>query len=274
MALSFERSIEAETAWLSEQGIDLVLTDAEPQPLPAARRLRIPSRVVSNFTWHDIFSKFPGASQRIASLDVLEKAYASADGQLLPQMHIKNQVIDNQQEIGLLSMPGKNIRKSLEASFSQFSNKSILAFIYMGQYGAETVQWERLGRLQDCLFITRDTIPNPPANVIVLDERYRYPDLIASADVVCAKPGYSTLAAAFAHGKPVLTSPRSDFCEYEAIEKFIQDYNVGVVLKSDDFFSCDWQVAIEKALSLDDKKATPLNGEVEAEAILQTLLSR
>ena len=53
--------IEAEKNWLRENQIALVLSDVASMPVKAAHDLGIPSILIANFTWHDIYSHLPGA---------------------------------------------------------------------------------------------------------------------------------------------------------------------------------------------------------------------
>ena len=81
-----------------------------------------------------------------------------------------------------------------------------LVFIYLGEIGESPLAWQQLEAMEDCVFISRDPLPRNINNLHILDQRFRYPDLIASADLVCTKAGYSTLATAFAHNKPIIAA--------------------------------------------------------------------
>ena len=53
--------IEAEKTWLQENQISLVISDVASMPIKAAHDVDIPSILIGNFTWHDIYSHLPGA---------------------------------------------------------------------------------------------------------------------------------------------------------------------------------------------------------------------
>ena len=222
-----EQLIAEETRWLEENEIDLILSDASSLPLKAGHALGIPSVLICNFTWHDIYSHFPGADKRRGLLDSLKEEYALASLQILPQCHIVNDVTPNKQEVGFIARKGKNVKHRLEQALGISLKDKTVVFIYLGDTGAEALQWENLKKLNDVVFITRDPLPKNLPNLFVLDERFFYHDLIASSDLVVTKAGYSTLATAFAHGIPVLSCSRPHFREFNAMEDYLNQKQVG-----------------------------------------------
>jgi len=269
-----DRRMESESDWLAENAIDLVISDVPSWPLHAAAGLHLPGLLVANFTWHDIYSHFPGASSHAALLDRLRSEYAAATIQFLPQLHLTNDVTQNQQEVGLLALPGVDLRERLQARLAVPFHNRTLAFIYAGQYDTTVMQWDRLAALRDCVFLTRDPLPAGPLpdNLVVLDDGFAHPDLMASADLVITKGGYSTLATAFHHGKPVLSCDRPDFEEFEAVRACLHEKQIGVVLDSGRFLQGDWWAAIKKAREMTVKGKMRLNGERDIRAAIDRLL--
>jgi UDP-N-acetylglucosamine transferase subunit ALG13 len=267
-----EKLIEQETQWLKQNKVDLILSDASSLPLKAAHRAGIPSVLISNFTWHDIYSHFPGAEKRQGILDALKEEYALASLQILPQCHIVNDMVQNKKEVGFISRKGKDVTCQLEAVLGISCRDKTIIFIYLGDMGAQSVQWENLEKLEDMVFITRDPLPKNVANLFVLDDRFLYQDLIASSDIVCTKAGYSTLATAFTHEKPVISCSRENFREYQAMRDYINDKQIGLIMDSTRFYSCDWEEDIRKALTFSVKGKVPLNGEEEIMRTINCIL--
>ncbi len=271
--LSFQdKRIAEETRWLQENKIDLILSDASSLPLKAGKALGIPSILICNFTWHDIYSHFPGAQKWRGSLDTLEEEYAQATLQILPQCHIVNDIIENTEEVGFIARKGKNIKNRLEQVQGIALKDKTVVFIYLGDMGAQSVEWENLKKLKDFIFITRDPLPKDLPNLFVLDDEFLYQDLIASSDIVFTKAGYSTLATAFAHGKPVLSCSREHFSEFAVMRDFMHQKQVGWVMDSEKFFTCDWEEDIRKVQKLSIEGKTLLNGEDAVEKILTRFL--
>jgi len=267
-----EKLVDRETRWLQKNKIDLVLSDASSLPLKASHRMGIPSLLICNFTWHDIYSHFPGAKKRQGILDTIKEEYALASLQILPQCHIVNDVIPNKEEVGFIARKGNDVRDRLEQIPGiSFRDKTVV-FIYLGDIGARSVQWENLKKIENTIFLTRDPLPKNVANLFVLDERFLYQDLIASSDIVCTKAGYSTLATAFTHEKPVLSCSRQNFHEFEAMQNYMNEKQVGYIVDSQKFFSCDWKEDIQKAQRLSIRGKVPLQGENRAIDSIYSLL--
>ncbi len=268
------KRIEEEMQWLKENKIDLVISDASSLPLKAANETGIPSILISNFTWHDIYNFFPEAAKQKTLLDILQNEYAAASLQILPQCHIFNDIVAKKEEVGFIARKGQNVRDRLETTTeTSFEDKTVV-FIYLGDIGAQAVQWKNLINLRDCLFITRDPLPKGIANLFVLDDRFLYQDLIASSDIVCTKAGYSTLATAFSHGKPVISCSREYFREFEAMQDYMFGNKVGLIVDSKKFFDCDWEEDIQKAQKLSIEGKVPLDGEVKALKIIDRVLQK
>lgn len=242
-------------------------------PVKAAHDLGIPSVLIGNFTWYDIYSHLSGAENHEQILLTLREEYSCADLHLLPQCHLLPSLAQKSKEIGFLAQKGQNIRKELEQKLkTSFSDKT-LVFIYLGEYGARTVLWENLSQHKNCIYLTRDAIGQTVPGLHRIDSQFDFKDLIASVDVVCTKGGYSTLASAFARQKPVITCERRDFYEFEAIREYLHKTQTGVIVDDADFYRGNWQTAIKTALSLTVKDKVPLNGELEILETVRQILS-
>ena len=265
--------IEAEKTWLQENQIALVLSDVASMPLKAAHELSIPSILIGNFTWHDIYKGLKGAEEQKDLLQVLEEEYNCADLQILPQCYLPPPATMKSKEVGFIAQKGQDIRKDIEEYLNFCFEGKTLVFIYLGQYGNHSVLWKNLSQSKDCLYLTRDPIEQSVNGLYILDDRFDFPDLIASADVVCTKGGYSTIGSALASHKPIITCERHDFNEFEAIREYLLKTQTGVIIKDEDFYQGNWQRAIKTALNLTVKYKVPLNGEIEILKIVHQILS-
>ena len=263
--------LKKEETWLTNNKIDLVISDVASLPIKAAEKLRIPAILIGNFTWHDIYSHLPEAENETHLINTLAEEYSHATLQVLPQCHLKNQIINHKKEVGFISNNGKNVRNDLISFLGKSAENKTLIFIYLGEHGTRTVNWSNLKENKDCIFLTRDSIKHP--NVYFINDKFSYHDLIASSDITLTKGGYSTLATAFANHKPVITCERDDFYEFEAVREYLQRQQIGIIVKNTPFHQGDWQESIKKALKLTVKNKIPLNGEIEVAEIVQQMLS-
>ncbi len=239
--------------------------------MKAAGNLRIPGILIGNFTWHDIYSHFPETNNETHLIQALAEEYSHTTLQILPQCHLDNQLIKHKKEVGFISNKGKNIRNDLITFLGKSAENKTLVFVYLGEHGTRTTNWNNLEVNKDCIFLTRDLIKHPAIHFI--DDKFSYHDLIASSDIIVTKGGYSTLATAFANNKPVVTCERNDFYEFKAVREYLQTRKIGIIVESTSFQQGDWKEHIKEALKLTVKNKVPLNGEIEIAEIVQQMLS-
>ncbi len=239
--------------------------------MKAAGNLKIPTILIGNFTWHDIYSHFPESPNETYLIQSLAEEYSHATLQILPQCHLDNKIIHHKKEVGFIFNNAKNIKNKLISFLGKTAENKTLVFIYLGEHGTHAVNWKNIEENKDCFFLTRDPIKHPAIHL--LDEKFSYHDLIASSDIILTKGGYSTLATAFANNKPVVTCERNDFYEFEAVREYLQNRQVGIIVKGAPFYQGDWQEPIKEALKLTVKNKVPLNGEIEIAEIAQQMLS-
>jgi hypothetical protein len=239
--------------------------------MKAAGNLKIPAILIGNFTWHDIYSHLPEAKNETHLIQSLAEEYSHTTLQILPQCHLSNKIIRHKKEVGFIANKGENVRNDLMSFFGKTAENKTLIFIYLGENGTRSVNWDNLRDHNDCLFLTRDPIKHP--DIHFLREKFSYHDLIASSDIILTKGGYSTLATAFANHKPVITCERDDFYEFEAVREYLQNRQIGILVKNTPFYQGDWQEPIKEALKLTVKNKVPLDGEIEIVEIIQQMLS-
>lgn len=266
--------ISSEARWLEENQIDLIISDAPGFPLKATRSLGIPGLLMSNFTWYDIYNAFPEAKQWEKTLDIVREEYSCATLQFLPQCHIDSDVIEKKEVVGFIGLRGQNIRSKLETQFPHQIRGKTIVYIYFGDFGSSSIQWMNLEKSSDCIFITPDSLNNAsiPNNLLVLRNQFSHPDLIASSDIVFTKAGYSTLATALAHGKPVISCDRESFREVDAIKEFMIRNRVGLIIDSKKFYAGDWSETINTARDLTIKDKVRLNGETDVVNRIRSIL--
>ena len=262
-----------EEKWLTSNNIDLVISDVASMPLKAASNLNLPSLLIGNFTWHDIYSNMPNAEKYSEWVQALAEEYSHANLQILPQCHLKNEIIKNKKEVGFIANKGTNVRKNLLKSLGKGAENKILVFIYLGVHGTNSVKWKNLEEIKGCLFLTRDPINPSSGTLHILGDDFSYHDLMASSDIILTKGGYSTLATTFANNKPVVTCERQDFYEFKAIREYLQNRDIGIIVNDKQFYEGDWQGPIKDALKLTVKNKVPLDGETEIFEIVQQILS-
>jgi L-arabinokinase len=81
-----------------------------------------------------------------------------------------------------------------------------------------------------------------------LPDGVRFPDLVAAADVVLAKPGYGIASECLLHRRPMVAIERPDFRETPLLwDQFLRDAP-GAMLALDAFRAGTWEAALHAAL--------------------------
>lgn len=255
-----------ETEFLRKRRVDLIVCDVPPAPLEAARMAGIPSAVVGNFTWVEIFGK-EGRLQKPAMelADFWREQYSMATLAIRTPPAFPMTYFRHVKTVQPIARRGKNRRKEL-LRFLGLPPMTRLVLMYFGTFGDDEL---RLPVMPDIALLAFTKVPEPG---ITLDpQQWHFPDVVASVDCVIAKPGYGTTGECMANGTPMIYHPRMEFAEYPVLRKAINDWNGGVQISLRDLTRGAWSGAIEKAVALKPKRVTS-NGARQTAELLMGLL--
>jgi hypothetical protein len=259
-----------EVAFLRGHGVRCVATDIAAFPLQAARAANIPGVAVCNFTWHDIYAEYVRSPQDAALLAEMAAQYAQATVALVTPLHVPTvgDVFPTVEHIPLVARRGTNIRAGLTEAMGIPAGKH-LALLYLGGWGMD-IDWPRLERWTDWVFLVDRPLPRPVANTRAFDPAaLRYADVAASVDAVVSKAGYGTLTECIADGVPLVYLPRHGFAEHDALVLGMTRWAGGVEISEASFFAGDWGGALDRALAArPDSRAFDTEG---AQAVARVL---
>ena len=208
-----EASVEAAAAIFASCG--LILCDIAPLGIAAAKHLGIPSVLLENFTWDWIYEGYAEAWPALRPhIAYLAELFARAD------YHIQTIPVCGPKPCDLvvapIARPIRNpgaVRQALRPIPGQR-----LVLVAMGGIGGWSAQIEPLLKRRDLLFLLagRSRENEFVHNLRFLgqdDLAWYHPDLVAAADLVVGKAGYSTVAEVYQAGKPFAYISRSGFRE-------------------------------------------------------------
>ena len=262
-----------EIAFLRERGVRCVASDVPSFPLQAAHELGIPSVVVANFTWHDIYLEYVQTPDDSDLLAQMATEYALATLACLTPLAVTTvgNLFPVSEHVPLVARRGYPIRAKVTASLGISSSKK-LALLYLGNWGL-TIDWQALEHLTDWAFLVdRPLTQAAPDNVYVFDPTVlRYADIAASVDAVVSKAGYGTLTECIANSVPLIYLPRFGFAEHDALVLGMNKWGGAIEICEADFFAGNWCSALSAALATrPDPTVYPTNG---AELIANRLRS-
>jgi hypothetical protein len=265
-------------AGLLESGASAVLCDISPLGLLAARAAGLPAILVENFTWDWIYEGLAPSEPRLGRwVSFLRPVSESATLRLQAEPVCAPAAGTNVRAIPPVARSAKQSRAEVRARLGIAEDRAMVLVSLGGIHSPEAlrpvVARARLGAV-DFVVPGGSEREERRGSVVLLPHRtpVYHPDLVAAADVVVGKLGYSTVAEAFAAGTRYAYVPRPGFRESAVLERFVAGRLPAVALATDDLDSGAW---VER---LPDLLARPRPGpgaaggaEAAAEAIAALL---
>jgi hypothetical protein len=240
--------------------------DVPPAPLEAARLAGIPSVAVGNFTWVDIFAREARNFSEARELaDFWREQYALATLAVRTPPAFPMGYFPHIKSVEPIARRGKNIRTELLRALG-LPRSQKLVLLYFGTFGDNDL---KVPEIPGVTFLAMTKMPHP---ALEIDPAiWHFPDVVATADCVIAKPGYGTTGECMANGTPMVFHPRTEFAEYAVLRKAIIQWGGGVQLPLRKLESGQWQGALEEAFQLTPKKVRS-NGAAQTAAAITDLV--
>jgi len=248
--------LDDEVSSLQELNAAAVLCDAPAVPLVTARRAGVPSFLMSNFTWADIYAPYARAQgdKALRFLADLRVCYrrATATFRVEPAMSMSwlAPIIKVGMVVGQARDRSMELRRLLG-----LTKTDKMVYLYLGRYGQNDLDWSRLLRFADRGIHFLGYHPAPGGQLTnyhaVPSADWPGGDLIASSDAIVAKAGYGTVCEAMARGTPMIYPPRTGFAEYRSLDRALRAWGGGVPISSRDFRALKVEHALKRALEIE-----------------------
>ncbi len=244
-------------------GCTAILCDIAPLGIAVAQAAGVPSLLLENFTWVDIYAEY--VAECPALLPYIEQMahwFAAAD------YHIQTEPVCNPSAKATLTVPpvSRAPRSGRSAVRGQLSipDDSPLLLITMGGVDFEHSYLDRLARFPDVHFVLpgNHSVSVAPPNVHLLSPRSGifHPDIVAASDGVVGKIGYSTLAEVYAAGVPYGYVPRPRFRESDVLAAFVEREMAGFAIDAAELDDGRWIERIPDLLALPRRSREWANG--------------
>lgn len=233
--------IERLAAHLTAFGADLMVADIAPIALESARRAGVPSVLVENFTWSDIYTGLDPSDDDLTELGQTFEAWtetATLRIQVTPCLGSWP---------GALEVPvvGRRSRQPASATRAKLGIPIDAEVVLVTMGG---IPWRGIS---DRPSGPEHADPDAPfwimaadvaavttrGNVVLLPHRsgFFHPDLVTASNVVVAKLGYSTLAEVAIAGRALAYVPRPGFPESPMLEAWAQSNLTTARIAPEDF---------------------------------------
>ncbi len=264
----------ARTAALADlcRGCSLVLGDIAPWAVEVAECLGVPSALVENFTWDVIYEGAAQAPPELASHGAYLRSVADRATYRVatePRCHSHPCALSCGPIFRRLRAGGDLTRRQLPGQ-----GRAIVVITLGGV--PQDVAPQPFHRHPDILFVFsgQERTRQVADNVLHLrrNEAIYHPDLIAAADLVVCKAGYSTIAECCQAGVRTLCIGREDFVESMILQDYVQERLGGMAISAADFLSGHWLELLPRLLAAPRPQPCLENGAATVARFLSRLL--
>ncbi|KAL1920857.1 uncharacterized protein VTP21DRAFT_11492 [Calcarisporiella thermophila] len=294
--------LREEASWLKSVRCDIVLCDAPFVPCAAAAKAGIPSALVTNFTFDEIYWKLregnSSLNMRINNLvDQMISDYSHSallvrlPGYInipafenAPSISSDDYLSNNEAEhitrkkciidVPLVVRKGQSPRDEVWFAIGIPPKIYTTHKILLLQFGGQVLSKDAWGDnpLPDgwiCVFCGDPPSASLPSRFFRAPKDAYIPDLINAADVLLGKLGYGSCSEAIAHCKPLVYVPRPQFKEEEGLLVLMRNHGLPVEMPREQFESGEWGKYILQAAELKKKDPVPDNGGEIAARVLE-----
>ena len=256
---------------MRQRRCSMVICDIAALGIVAASEAEIPSVLVENFTWDWMYEAYLHREPRFMPHQMyLSAIYRMAD------RHIQTDPLCRPGEDTLRLGPiGRVPKKGAAETRRQLGLAATdpMVLVSMGGVADRFRFLESLPKKIDIhlvipgaddVMISHDQVTPLPTH-----STFYHPDLIAAANVVVGKAGYSTIAEAYLNGIPFGYVKRSSSPESSALERFIVKHLPSQAISRDDYHTGRW---IRAAMDLLQHSGTVVCGKNHAAAVARDVL--
>ena len=256
----------------------LVLADISYLAIEAAARIEVPAVGLCNLSWDGVLKPFlePGRHEQTDVIRRIQEAYSLADLMIRIAPGIPMEAFPTIVDVGPVAEVTTPDPSLLRAAVGAEARERVV-LVAFGGIALDGLPFDRLARMTGYRFVASGPVPDGI-------ERIRsaaclpmaFDPLLASADLIVTKPGYSTVVTAVAYRKPVVYVRRYNFADEAVLVDYLHRHGRAVELSAGDFTSGRWEDALRaaEATGVTDSKSVPfaLTGATEAADLLRKYL--
>ncbi len=268
----WEQRTDEEARAIRSRRPDLLLSDISHLAIEAGALAKVPTVGLCNLSWDLILEPYhdPTRYEQAEALKLIQQAYGKAELILRPTPGLCMKSFRETVEIGPIARPLAPDRTRLGQLVNAGAEEP-LVLVGFGGIALESLPIEPLEHMPPYRFIVGGPVPGHYERVRSISSiPLPFGSLLASADILVTKPGYSTIVEAVAQSKPVVYVRRYNFADEETLVQYLHRYGRGIELSTEDFAAGHWLKALEAVQSLPQPLASapPPTGAAEAARML------
>jgi len=266
--------IERELAFISSNGIRLIVGDTPPLCFEIAARAGIPSVSITNFTWDVIYRAYAEEHRGFAPLiNEMTASYGEATLALALPYPCDTSMFHRCQPIPWVTRRSSLTKAEARQKFKLPASATIVLLSF-GGIEFNRLPWPALKRQEEFFFVGTGDPKQSGGNLRFLSElQSDYEDLVRACDAIVSKPGYGIVADVLAHQVPLLYTDRGEFPEYPRLVAALSDCATSAYISQEELLNGDLLPHLARLLNqAANWPATDLSGaQVAASEILELL---
>jgi hypothetical protein len=250
---------------------DLVLANVPWLPLLAASELGIPAIGLSSLNWLDILREGPqGASLPSSVVDKLALGYQSAKYFIRPTPSMPMTWLENGVDVGPVARLGHAQPEQIKARLGLAKDCKLVIYQLGGIKGGGAQA--QIPEIPGVHWLLMNSLPGRKDCSAISDLGLRFIDVLATSDVMLAKPGYGSVVEAACHGVPVLYVARHDWAEEPFLLDWLRQEQSCTEISREAFFTGNFIDELNYLLKLPKPEPVPASGVAQAADIIMDCL--
>lgn len=251
----------------------LVLCDIAPLGISVAEKLDIPSVLVENFTWDWIYQPYTVEHPQLKQHQLfLRQLFTRVDYRIQTEPLCSPAPCEF--VCGPIFRHNRGTAELIRRKLGCGDKKLIL--VTMGGVWEKPQNFDPPAGAEDWLFVYSGQKEQRRVNryTLLLDRNgdLYHPDLVAAADLVVCKAGYSTVAECCQAGARVICVGRSAFAESGPLLDYVQSRLGGAAISQDSYEKGGWLSLLPRVLAAKKPEPAKENGADRVAAFLATVL--
>lgn len=274
--MDWERRLHEEMYAIQSRAPDLVLSDISHLAIEAGRRAGISTIGLCSLSWDQVLAYFlvPDQNGPPLLLQKISQSYGMADLMIRPSPGIALPAFRKIVDIGPIAGPIVQDKLGLRRAVNADPDERIVV-VGFGGIPLESLPFHRLSQMNGyCFVVWGPSFANHGRVISASSIPLPFRTLLASADILITKPGYSTIVEAVASRTPVIYVRRYNFADEDSLVSYLHRYGRGIELLEAAFHAGHWEQALQAVLKVPEPHEPPPSptGATDAAKILASYL--
>lgn len=251
----------------------LVLSNISYLAIAACTRVGLPVVALGSLSWDKILEPFADSQrpEHRTLISQIQAAYALAPLMIRLQPGMDLTGFKEIRDVHPVARHSASKNTALRGLL-RASREETVVLVAFGGVPLAGLPFAELEKMAGYRFVVDDEVPHgSERSRSVSSLPLSFGELLASADIIVTKPGYSTIVEAVACRKAVVYVRRYNFADEEILVNYLHRHGRGIELSLQHFKAGQWQEALDRVKRLPEPGSVPpLTGAEEAAGILES----